>query len=109
MKNNKLKELAREFCDKHKETNEDELFKFLADNQWKIYCDYDKNTHKEKIIDELAEKEYDTNKIPDDLIDDMVEEFEDFFYDDNYRWLDIIHGVIYDFEEDLEEYKLEED
>ena len=109
MENNKLRELAIEFCDKHAYANEDDIYNFLADNQWKIYCDYDRNTHKEKMIDELTEKEYDTNKIPDDLIDDMVERFEDFYYDDNYRWVDIMHDVIYDYEEDLEEYKLEED
>lgn len=109
MENNKLKELAQEYFATYKTIDEQSLYTFLADNQWKIYCDYDRNTHKEKMIDELTEKEYDTNKIPDDLIDDMVERFEDFYYDDNYRWVDIMHDVIYDYEEDLEEYKLEED
>lgn len=107
MENIKLRQLAIEFFENNLNPTEDDLYKFLVDNEWKIYCDYDRNTHKEKMIDELTEKEYDTNKIPDDLIDDMVERFEDFYYDDNYRWVDIMHDVIYDYEEDLEEYKLE--
>ena len=114
MKNNKiienikLRQLAIEFCDKHTYANEDDIYNFLVDNEWRIYCNYDRNTHKENLIFELSEKNYDTDKIPNNLIDSMVERFEDFLYNDGYRWNTIMNDVIFDYCEDLEEYKVED-
>lgn len=120
MGNNKLRELAQEFFDKCiifqgvddqlKAFRVENLYNFLVDNQWKIYCDYDKNSHKEMIIGNLEYADYDTSKIPDDLMDSLVERFEDLLYDDGDNVCDnCIRDVIDEFEEDLEEYKLGEE
>lgn len=110
MENVKLRQLAIEFCDKHTYANEDDIYNFLVENQWKIYCDYDRNTHREKIVGELEYNDYAVDKIPEELIDSMVERFEDIFYDDDSNPYDnCIRYTIDDYEEDLEEYKLEAD
>ncbi len=109
MENIKLRQLAIEFCDKHIYANEDDIYTFLADNQWKIYADYDKYTHKEMIIGNLDYLGYPTTKIPDKLIDLIVERFEDILYDDNDNHFEnCIRYAIDDYEEDLEEYKVED-
>ena len=109
MENIKLRQLAIEFCDTHIYANEDDIYNFLADNQWKIYADYDKYTHKEMIIGNLDYLGYPTTKIPDKLIDLIVERFEDILYDDNDNHFEnCIRYAIDDYEEDLEEYKVEE-
>lgn len=110
MENIKLKELAQEYFATYKTIDEQSLYTFLADNQWKIYADYDKYTHKEMIIGNLDYLGYPTTKIPDKLIDLIVERFEDILYDDNDNHFEnCIRYAIDDYEEDLEEYKLEED
>ena len=106
---NKLRELAKEFCKQHNYAKEDELFEFLVDKEWQIYCHYDKMSHKDKIIGELENNDYEVNKIPDDLIYSMVERFDDILYDDDDNYFDnCVRYVLEDYKEDLEEYKLEE-
>ena len=107
MENIKLKELAQEYFATYKTIDEQSLYTFLADNQWKIYADYNRNTHREKIVGELEYNDYDVDKIPEELIDSMVERFEDIFYDDDSNPYDnCIRYTIDDYEEDLEEYKI---
>lgn len=110
MENIKLRQLAIEFFENHLNPTEDDLYDFLVNNEWKIYCDYDKNTHREKIIGELEYSDYAVDKIPEMLIDGLVERFEDIYYDDENsgHYDNCIRYAIDDYEEDLEEYKLEE-
>lgn len=120
MENNKLKELAQEFFDKCitfqrvddqiKAFRVESLYKFLVDNQWKIADNYDKDCHKEDIICELEERGYDVSKISNKLIDDILYYFEDKLgdYGSECGWRTILDNVIEWYEEDLEEYKLEE-
>jgi GH18 family chitinase len=120
MENNKLRELAQEFFDKCiifqgvddqlKAFRVENLYNFLVDNQWKIYADYEKNTHKEMIVGLLEESDYKVDEIPDDLIDSIVYAFENILYDDSDNTFDCcMRYAIDDYKEDLEEYKLEEE
>jgi hypothetical protein len=107
MEKNKLKELAREFCDKHKETDEFELFTFLADNQWKIYADYQSKSMIETITFELEERDFNVEEIPEWIITAMATKLEEKIYDE-YRFEDIINNLIDEYGEDLQEYAVEE-
>ena len=111
MENIKLKQLAIEFFENNLNPTEDDLYKFLVDNQWKIADNYDKDCHKEDIICELEERGYDVSKISNKLIDDILYYFEDKLgdYGSECGWRTILDNVIEWYEEDLEEYKLEED
>ena len=110
MENIKLRQLAIEFFENNLNPTEDDLYNFLADNQWKIYADYEKYTHKEIIIANLEYLDYKINDIPDTLIDSIVERFGDILYDDSdNHFANCIRYAIDDYEEDLEEYKLEVD
>lgn len=112
MKNNCIKDIAHLFFEKHPTPTEDDLYNFLAlvENQWKITNYYDKSCHREDIIYALEENEYDVDKIPTDLIDNMLEYFEDKLgdYGSECGWRDILNNVIEWYEEDLKEYKLED-
>ena len=109
MENNKLKELAKEFCKKYSNPTEDDLYDFLVDNEWRIANNYEKSCHKEDIIYELEEREYDVSKISDELINDMLYRYEDSLgdYGSESGWRTILNNIIEMYEEDLEEYKLE--
>ena len=120
MENNKLKELAQEFFDKYmvfqeaddqlKALKVEALYKFLADNQWKIYADYDKMSHRQMVVYTLENRDFKVEEIPDDLIDSITERFGDILYDDSdNHFANCIRYAIDDYEEDLEEYKLEVD
>ena len=111
MENIKLRQLAVEFCDKHIYANEDDIYNFLVDNEWRIADNYDKTCHKEDIMFELEEREYNINAIPDKLIDSILYRFEDMLgdYGNECGWRTILNNTMDYFEEDLEEYKLEED
>lgn len=106
---NKLRELAKEFCKQHTYANEDDIYNFLVENQWKIYADYQRQSFKNMIKMELDEQgDYNIKKIPEKLLDIMAEEFEEqIFSEDNFR--DCINETLDWYEEDLEEYKIEED
>jgi hypothetical protein len=105
---NKLKELSIEFFENHLNPTEEDLYNFLVDNEWRIYADYEKNTHKEIIIANLEHMGYNTTKMSDKLIDSIVERFGDILYDDNDNHFgNCIRYAIDDYKEDLEEYKLE--
>lgn len=93
----------------HYEANEENLYNFLKEKQWEISRNYDFNEHKSTIIDELKQREYRVDMIPDDLINTITEKFEDNLYDNDYHWVDCMDDAIDYLEEDLEEYKLEEE
>ena len=110
MQNKKLEELAKEFFENNAKPTEEDLYKFLVDNEWKIADNYDKACHREDIIFELEDREYKISAIPTKLIDDMLYYFEDKLgdYGSECGWRTILNNVIEWFEEDLEEYKWEE-
>lgn len=106
--NIKLRELSKEFFKNCITPTENDLYDFLSKKQWEIFIDYIKNDHKEKLIYELQSLDYKVNEIPVDTIDLMVERFQDILCDDDYRWVDCMNETISYFEEDLQEYKGEE-
>jgi len=119
MENNKLKELAQEFFDKCiifqgvddqlKAFKVENLYNFLADNQWKIYDDYQLNSFKNIIRIELDETgEYDVKNIPDELLDFMAKDLEESAFNED-RFRDSINDLFDWYGRDLEEYRLEED
>lgn len=108
MENNKLRELSKAFFENNEKPTEYELYKFLVDNEWRIYADYQKQSFKNMIKMELDERgDYNIKNIPDKLLDIMAEDFEEqIFSEDNFR--DCINETLDWYEEDLEEYKLED-
>lgn len=107
MENNKLREMAKNFCKNHQDTNEDDLYIFLVDSQWKFYADYQKQSFKGVIKQELEEQDFDVNNIPDKLIDDMAFNLEEEVFDEG-CFRDCISDVFDFYKEDLEEYKVED-
>lgn len=103
----KILDLAKEFCEKHKDTNEDELYNFLADNQWKIYSDYQKKSLFETIYYELENRDFEVDEIPQNIIDEMAMSLENRIYDED-RFSSIIEVVFEDYAEDLQEYAVED-
>lgn len=119
MENNKLKELAQEFFDKCiifqgvddqlKAFRVENLYNFLVDNQWKIYADYDKMSHRQMVVYTLENRDFKVEEIPDDLIDSITERFDDILYDDNDNYFEsCLRYAIDDFGEDLQEYAVED-
>lgn len=108
MENIKLRQLAIEFCDKHTYANEDDIYNFLAENQWKIYADYQNQTFRNEINYFLTRNDYDADKVPNDIIESMLERVEDHLESTD-EFEHIFEYVIDDYKEDLEEYKLEGD
>ncbi len=109
MENIKLRQLAIEFCDKHTYANEDDIYNFLEENQWKIYADYDKISHRQMVVLTLESRDFKVNEIPDKLIDLIVERFEDILYDDNDNHFEnCLRFAIDDFGGDLQEYAVED-
>ena len=107
MENNKLRELAKEFCKKNKNMNEDDLYIFLIDNQWKIYADYQKQSFENAIRTELDEQDFNVKDIPENIIQEMGLSLEETLLEENH-FRDCINETIDWYKEDLEEYKLEE-
>ena len=107
MENNRLREIAKEFCEKYEGTNENELYNFLADNQWKIYADYQKKSLHQTIYYELECRDFEASKVPEHIIDDMAVVLEERVFDED-RFCDIINNVIDDYAEDLQEYAVED-
>lgn len=109
MENIKLRQLAIEFFENNLNPTEDDLYNFLAENQWKIYADYDKMSHKEMVVITLESRDFKVNEIPDKLIDLIVERFEDILYDDNDNHFEnCLRFAIDDFGGDLQEYAVED-
>ena len=102
-----LDDLVEEYFEKFPQPTKSSLLVFLIDKQYKIAGDYEYKCHREDIIYELEDKEYDTDRIPNDLIDDMTDYFEDQLgdYGSENGWHNILNNVIDYFEEDLKEYK----
>ena len=111
MENVKLRQLAIEFFENNLNPTEDDLYDFLVDNEWRIANNYEKSCHKEDIIYELEERLYNISKIPDNIIESILEHFEDSLgdYGNECGWRTILNNTIEWFEEDLEEYKVEEE
>lgn len=110
---NVLKELADTFfsvLSKYEPTKES-LEQFLADYQYKIAEDYDYNCHREDVINELEYCDYDINRVPDDIIDDMTDYYEEQLsdYGCDCGWHTILNNVLDYFEEDLKEYYVGEE
>lgn len=110
MENNELRKLTKEFLHKNNQLLEEELYKFLLYNQYKIAENYNENCHREDIICDLEEKNYNIEKISDELIDEMLWHFEDQLgnYGSECGWRTILDNTIVYFKEELEEYLLEE-
>ena len=106
-----LDELSRVFFEKYPQPTKEDLYNFLVENEYKIANNYDKNCHKEDIMYELEDREYNISAIPPELIDDILYYFEDKLgdYGSESGWRTILDVVIDWYEEDLEEYKLEEE
>lgn len=117
MENNKLKELAQEFFDKCiifqgvddqlKAFRVENLYNFLADNQWKFYSDYQKKSLFETVYYELENRDFEVDEIPQNIIDEMAMSLEERIYDED-RFSSIIEVVFDDYAEDLQEYAVEE-
>ena len=119
MEINKLRELAKEFFDKYevfqkaddplKSFMVENLYNFLADNQWKIYADYDKQSHRQMVVFALENRDFKVGEVPDDLIDSITERFDDILYDDNDNYFETcLRYAIDDYGEDLQEYAVED-
>lgn len=106
MENNKLRQLTNEFFNKCEIITKDALYQFLVDNEWKIANGYEKSCHREDILFELDEMGYKSNKVPTDIIDDILERYEDHLADSE-EWHWMLKDIISDYDCDLEEYKLE--
>lgn len=107
MENNKLKELAQEYFATYKTIDEQSLYTFLADNQWKIYAYYQKQSLEDTIRTELDEDNFDVKRIPETLIESMAYDLEEQIFDE-YEFRDMMSNIIDFYKEDLKEYKLEE-
>lgn len=108
-KDDKLKLLAIEFFQKYSNPTEDDLYDFLVEKEWSIADNYDVKCHREDIIFELEEREYDVSRISEDIIESILWHFEDQLgnYGNECGWRTILDNAVEWFEEDLEEYKLE--
>ena len=107
MGNNKLKELAQDFCNKYSWANVDDLYNFLIDHQWRIYYDRVTQMLRDSIEQELDELSFDVEKIPNSLLKQMEYDLEGQFHDEQHL-RDCLNTTIEWFKKDLEEYKLEE-
>lgn len=105
MENNKLRELSKAFFENNEKPTEYELYKFLVDNEWKIYADYQKQTFVSEINYFLTRNDYDADKVPNDIIESMLERVEDHLNSTD-EFEHIFEYVIDDYKEDLEEYKI---
>lgn len=109
MVNNKLKELAKDFARKYSSEyiTPRHIYDFLVKNQGDIYTDYQRQIFRSEINYFLTRNDYDADKVPNDIIEFMLERVEDHLNSDD-EFEHIFEYVIDDFKEDLEEYKLEE-
>ena len=80
---------------------------FLVDKLYELSDLYDKDCHYENVISELIERDYDTIKMPNSLLDRIVDTYEeklgDFGSENGWRY--ILDSVIEEYEDDLVEYK----
>ena len=104
---NVLDSLVKEYFDKYPHPTPSNLLVFLNENQNKITANYMYIYHREDVINELEYCDYDINRIPNDIIEDMTDYYEDQLsdYGCDCGWHSILNNVIEYFEEDLEEYK----
>jgi hypothetical protein len=107
MENIKLRQLAIEFFENHLNPTEDNLYKFLEDNAWKIYADYQKQSFENIIRMELDEQDFNVKDIPEYIIQEMGISLEETLLEENH-FRDCINDTIDWYKEDLAEYKLEE-
>ena len=110
MENIKLRQLAIEFCDKHTYANEDDIYNFLVENEYRIAHNYDRTCIKDDFIFELEELGYNIKAIPQDLIENMLYSYEEKFedYGTDCGWKSLLYSTIDWYKEDLEEYKLDD-
>ena len=108
MENNKLRELSKAFFENNEKPTEYELYKFLVDNEWRIYAHYQKQSLENTIRTELDEDNFDVKRIPETLIESMAYDLEEQIFDE-YEFRDMMSDIMDFYKEDLEEYKLEED
>lgn len=106
-----LKILVNELFEKDEQPTPYEVYTWLRNNQHKIAQAYDKDCHKSDIIFELGEREYVVDKIPQTLIDDIVNYFLEKLDDlgSEYGWRDIMENAIDEFQDDLEPYRFLDD
>lgn len=107
MENNKLRELAKEFCKQHSYANEDDLYNFLEVNEWRIYAHYQKQSLENTIRTELDEYNFDAKRIPETLIESMAYDLEEQIFDE-YEFRDMMSNIIDFYKEDLQEYAVED-
>lgn len=105
--NKTYENMINKFLAEHKQPTAEDLYTFIIDNEWRIYREYEKECRKEDLLIMLEEDGIDREKVPETLIDYMLETYEDRLTD-SAEWHFILNGVIDDYEEDLEEYKGEE-
>lgn len=84
-------------------------FDVIERNLWKLSDIYDKSCYLEDIKTELAGYDYDVDKIPDNLLESILETYIDKLADwgSENGWNYIIDDTINLYKNDLEEYKLE--
>ena len=84
-------------------------FDVIERNLWKLSDIYDKSCHIEDIKTELAGYDYDVDKIPDEMLEHMLDTYEEWLadYGSECGYNSIIREVIGWYEKDLKEYELE--
>lgn len=105
--NKKYEKMINNFLAEHEQPTAEDLYNFIIDNEWRIYSEYEKMCRKEDLLILLEENGINREIVPEKLIDSMLETYEDRLADSD-EWHFILHGVIDDYEEDLEEYKTNE-
>lgn len=104
---NVYKELIDKFLGEHSNPTRKDLYNFIINNEWRFCDTYMRNCHRQDIIDELIEREYETDKIPDDLIANIVYYFEEKLgdYGAESGWRIVLDWTLDEYEEDLAIYK----
>lgn len=105
--NKTYEKMINNFLAEHEQPTAEDLYNFIIDNEWRIYSEYEKMCHKEDLLIMLEQREYNVDKLPNDLIDSILERYGDHLTDSE-EWHYILNDIIDDYEEDLEEYKTNE-
>jgi hypothetical protein len=117
MKDYELEKIAQNLVDNVQDLTADNAYKWLMDNEWRIYSHHEKKCHKEDILTEIEDRNQtykddceeqgilpDCNKllkINDNDLDCILERYEDKLCDSE-EWHSILDNVVDDFYDDME-------
>ena len=98
MESKTYEQLAKEFIDKHEKPTVKDVYDFLEQNSYRIGMEYEKECHRQDILDVLDEKNL---KAKTHVIDLMLDDYEDHLGDSD-EWRIVLDNTLDRFFDDIE-------